>query len=533
MKLDYEKFEFVVPDSFYMLTNLFWPFIILLMISLFYFAYQENVSFVTIVTAFLLIAFPLIQWPTVFGWDQYLHASIAIDVTRKNITTSKYITYGLEYPGSFALINSVGSIIGIEYLHLVIILSTVIKVLTLTLIYILSRNLIKGKLAYIALSLFILGNFRFIDYFQFSPQALASTLFLLLLCLCARTISRNELAVMLLLAFSIVITHIFTSILILATFLGLYVVHWSFRTIKKRQFLSLLMLGLILWVSWQVYAAVNISKEGVIHFLNLTKESLSATKLVSAVLTFGRGTYNEILLRYKQVFLLFIAASALVGSIFGFKEKKVRFFVGVLLGAILFSLALVILSEPPSRIWLDRAILLGLVAPTILATYGFTILFKKKKYFVKILSYLCIILIPLSFFANYQYTYMYAVKEWETAPSKILFAHTGSSLDISSDSISLIFFRYLSSSTDRNYIFTGYTLNRFVTDPAGVYEEKGFLTSSLILRSYRQKVDWLYTQGIEPSSWDKLDDTLLTDPYRNRIYDSNCAQIYSNIRRKD
>jgi len=528
MRLNLEAFRFVVPDSFYMLSNLFWPFIILLLISLLFLAYRErNLSFVPIVAAFLLVAFPLFQHPTIFGWDQYLHTSIAIDVTREGIATSAYTTYGLEYPGSFALINSIKSITGIEYLYSVIILSVVAKILTLALIYILGKDLLKCKLAYIALSLFILGNFRFIDYFQFSPQALAFPLFLLLLCLHLRRGSRNELVAMLLPAFSIIITHIFTSVLMVVTLLGMYVVQRFSRHVKSGQLLSLFVLSLIVWLSWQVYVAVSISKEGLMHFANISKEGLLTTNLVSAVLTFGRGVHNEILLRYKQLFLSFIAIGTVIGSVFGFKEKKAQPFIGVLLGAILFSFALTILSEPPSRIWLDRAILVGFVAPIILTTYGLTVFFRGRKYLLKFLSFTCIMLIPLSFFASYQYTYMSAVKEWEMTPSNMLFAHTGGNLDVSSDSITLILLRYLSSSGSRNYTFTGYTLNRFITDPTRLYEEKDFLNSSFILRSYRQKVDWFYVQGIEPSSWDKLDNMLLSNLYRNRMYDSDYIQIYS------
>jgi len=532
LTLDFKRVKLVPPDSFYMLPDPFWPIVIILLGLLFYFVYRGDVSLVPLIAAYLILIFPYIQWPIIFGWDQYLHTAIANDAAMGNVAKSAYTIYGLSYPGSYILMNTVRYIIGMDYLYVATILSLIVRIASLIMIYILIRILFNDKLTYVAFSLFLLSNYRFADYFQFSPQAHALPMFLLSLCLCLKPISRNGLAVVVLLVFSIVITHIFTSILMLTTFLGLYFVSGFFQSIKRRQLLFLSALGLITWFSWHTHVAVNIIEQGSIHlhnaFTDVTEIYSLITELVSSASTFGRNIYNEILLRYRQGFLLFIVASALIGSIFGFKEHKVRLFIGVLFGTMLFSFALIILSEPPSRIWLDRVVLLGLVTPVILATYCLARLFKKKEHFVKILSYVCILLIPLSFFADFQTVYLYAVKDWEKAPSAILFTYPNRNLDITSDSISLIFLRYLSSILNRDYIFTGYVLNRFLDNPASLYEVKQLLSSSLILRSYRQKVDWFYNQGIETSSWDRLDNVFSTNFNFTKIYDNDYAQIYFN-----
>ncbi|MEM2780201.1 MAG: hypothetical protein QW791_04955 [Candidatus Bathyarchaeia archaeon] len=529
LRLNFELFSFGSPDSLDMLPNTFWLFIIILLVLLSLFTYvKNNFSLIVIVCTFLFTAFSSIQWPTIFGWDQFLHTATADSLTK--LTESKisgYTLYGIEYPGCFALLNFLKSITGLDYIILAIILSLIIKLLTLILIYLISKGLIKGKLAQLTVALFILGNFRFVDYFQFSPQALAFPLFLMLIILLLKPASRNQLATMMVLVFVIIISHPFTSVLMLATFLGIYIVQRFWCNVKTHMAIWLFFLCIVVWLSWQIHVALNISLSELTHLMDILKGDFSVTYLINAVLTFGRGIQNVFLLRYKQIFLAFLAIGTIVGCAVGFKERKARFFIGVLLGALLFCVALTVLSEPPSRIWLDRAILLGLLAPIILTVYAFTAFRRSRKLALKILPYFCIMLIPLSFFANFQYTYMFSIKRSEMSSINFLSTVPGENLDISSDSITLIVARHWDIYNNGNRTFSGYRLGRFETDPEQLYQEEKFLDSDLILRSFRQKVDWYYVQGIDPTVWDRLDyELLLSDPFRHKIYDSNYAQIY-------
>ena len=527
MRLDFGRFNLVAPDSFYMLPALFWPFLIALLISLFVLTYLTNhARFVLAVSAFLIIFFPLLQWPVVFGWDQYLHTYIATSLTESRDVLSQYSVYGQEYPGAYVTISFFRNITGIDSLNLAIFLAVTVKVLTLTFVYIVSKYLVKAKYACFALLLFILGNFRFADYFQFSPQALAFPLFLFLLYLYLRPLSRNQFVMVLLSILSVVILHLFTAILMLTTFLCIYLVQWFFRRTKTK-IQTFLIIGFAVYLVWQTCVATSVSEEGVRHIIDIVREGFSVTNFVSPILTFGRGVYNEMLLGYKQFLLVSISVGALAGSILGFKEKTGKFFVSVLLGAMMFSVALIVLSEPPSRIFLDRAILLGLLAPVILTTYVLARLCERRARLRLIVSLLFIILIIPSFFANYQYVYMFTVKDWEIVPLRFLSTHYREIIGITSDGITLIFLRNVDIQTYANRTFTGgYTLNRFSSDLASVNRER-ILASMFILRSYRQKVDWYYTQGTHPDRWDAFDNNLLLyNSNYSRVYDNNYIQMY-------
>jgi hypothetical protein len=530
MRLDFERYSFAVPDLLYMLSSAFWPFLMILLILLTVFTFvTRNFSLIPIVSAFLFIAFPLIQWPTIFGWDQFLHTTIARSLIDPKGMDSWYTIYGTEYPGSFSLLNSVTIVTGLNYIVSAILLSVIVKVLTLTLVYVISKDILGNKLAQISLALFILANFRLADYFQFSPQALAFPFFFLVISVCLKPMSRSRFAAITLLMFAVTVTHPFTSVLMITTFLGIYIVQ-LFRH-KEQHYISILsfVMGIAIWLSWQLYAATGISEQELTGLWSFLAKDFSVNYLIHAILTFGRGVSNVILLRYKQMLLAFIAIGTLIGLVSGFKERKVRFLTGILLGAILFSVVLTVLSEPPYRIWLDRALLMGLLAPIVLTIYGFQAFSVSRKRIAKTLPYMCIMLIAFSFLANLQYTYMFSVKQWEMDASKFLFASPGPNLDVSSDGITILLVRNLNIDLQANRTLSGYGLSRFATDPSQLHSAKGFLTSRLILRSFRQKVDWYYVQGTAPTDWDVLDrDLLLSNPYRHKIYDNSLAQIYSS-----
>jgi hypothetical protein len=542
LKLNFQAFNYKVPDSFYMLPHIFWISLFVIVASLFFYTCprKNDLSLIIAVSAVVFIIFPLAQWPTVMGWDYYLNTYIAKLINMgANPEVSTYLVYGSEYPGAFILLNSFKDIIGTSYLESAIILSTLLKMLTLMLVYLVSKDLLGHKPACHVLLLFILGNFRFEDYFQYSPQALALPLFLSLLYLYLKLESRERrtyLLAMTLLILSIVISHPFTSVLVITTFIGIHMIHKIFKNAGTHVSILLLLLILTIWSTWQIYVSINISGSMLQHVGDLLRGNLRLNDLISAVLTIGRGIHNEALLLYRQVFQTFIVLGGVVGSILGVKNRKTNFLVGVFIGAIVFAFILVVLSEPPRRIWLDRALLLGALAPTVLTVYGLPrmhVLFPKRlkiKRLKIILPCIYIALIAPSFFASQQYTYMSAIKPWELAAPRFVSMHNGEHLGIASDGITLLLFRYFDIDNASSLSLVrerGYSLSRFSTKTIELYLEKRFLTSDLIVRSYRQTVDWYYIQGVDPESWENLDKTLfLLSPQHNRIYDNDYAQVY-------
>src|SRR5437867_4920038 len=80
MHMDFQQYNFKVPDSLQMLSAKFWIFIALsnALLAAFYVKLRQDFLKAYVVTAaYIFIAFPLAQWPAVMGFDQFLHASTA------------------------------------------------------------------------------------------------------------------------------------------------------------------------------------------------------------------------------------------------------------------------------------------------------------------------------------------------------------------------------------------------------------------------------------------------------------------------
>ncbi len=532
MRLDFAKFSFSVPDSFEMLPLVFWPFSVILILSLLVLTYlTSDFRYVLVVAGFVFIFFPLLQWPSVFGWDQYLHTYIANQFVNPSAVFSGYSEYGVEYPGSFVVLATFRSITGLDFITAAVFLAVFVKVSSLALFLNVSKHFLGIKYACIASVLFVLCNFRFVDYFQFSPQALALPLFLSVISLFIKPMSRILFVALVFLTSSVVVTHIFTSVFLLMTFLSIFVVRrlspQGERSLNVET--RLLITILVVWLSWQIFSANSVVKEGLGQFLNVAGEGLSFNKLLGAVLTFGRGATNTILVRYRQILLVSVLFGAFVTTGLWLRKAGKAILslpIAMLFGTAIFGIVLTILSQPPSRIWLDRVILLGMLAPVILSVYGLSNLCRKQPIARFVIPIALVALILPSFFADYQYVYMSTIKNWELSPLSFVSTRYGKNFTITSDGITLILLRNidLRIRTDRG--FSGYTLNRFTFDPENATGER-ILAPSMTLRSFRQEVDWYYNQEISPATWNHFDNRLLrSDPTRLVVYDSLYEQIY-------
>jgi hypothetical protein len=336
LRLNFQNFQFGVPDSLSMLPVLFLPFSAVMIASLFILMLlTKQTRIALIVCFFFLTIFPILQWPTIFGWDQYLHTYITSSLIRPTASLNLYTMYGPEYPSSFDLIGILNVVSGIDMMILAVFLAVLVKAVTLVFVYLISRFFLKKEFALVAAFVFLLSNFRFVDYFQYSPQALAFALFLMLIYFQIKPRAwgglRSHISLGLVLAFSVIISHIFTSVLMILTFFSIYFVQYLNRPhdsrkekddLQNKVSLGFLIIITLIWISWQSFSAPEVLNQAFSQLGSIFRSGLPLQSLLGRVLTFGRGASNTIILNYRQYSLGSVVLTGLAGLVVMFRRRK-------------------------------------------------------------------------------------------------------------------------------------------------------------------------------------------------------------------
>lgn len=533
-RMDFQNYSFRVPDSVYMLSPEFWIYIFVLMamLSVYSFLFPHNAKKVVPITiAYVFIAFQTVQWPSVMGFDNFAHARDAsLFEAGSKIGEHRYSTF----PVSFYVLLALKNVFGTDLITTATVLSALIKALTFFTIYLISRHIIGGTIAYIPLCLFLLGNFEFNDYLQYSPQALGLLLYTFLVYLLLVKGSNGiEIKGIILVTFIIlVLTHPFSSLLGVTTLIGLYIIRRVFNLkLMKQPSGQLVILAAVIFLGWQVFAA----EDPLLYFSGnasslLNDPAYSFNTILGKVEGQGRSIVDPILQSYRFGFYNALIVGSLLSMLLFRSMLNVKRLIGLSLGLLMLVPALVAASNPPHTVFLDRVVLFGVLPLSLLTGYLFYNL-KDKHKLHSIALVVFITLLPVSLIGAHQYDYLNTVKYWEMNTMSFLSDHNQMSkfTTITLDGISFIIYKYYEVVKDDNIKVN--LLTRTEHDPNTVFEAT-VLPGDLVVLSTRQKVDWYYNQGIHPSTWDNIEDNkfIKNDKY-HRVYDSSYVKIYRLIPR--
>ena len=234
LKMDFQRYSLTVPDSLYMLSSKFWIFLSFMysLLLLFFFkARDQFFNALVITTVYIFIIFPFVQWPNVMGFDQFLHASTAKLVENGLLAdrSTEINDIYLDYPITSIIQSTFKAVTGIDYIFGATVLALFIKAFTVLTLYVMSSRIFNKKISYLVVLLFLISDFRFNQYYQFAPQAVAFSLFIFLLYAYLKSDRNRSFLMILLLSYGlIVLAHPYTSFFALATLSSIFLIEKTF-----------------------------------------------------------------------------------------------------------------------------------------------------------------------------------------------------------------------------------------------------------------------------------------------------------------
>lgn len=534
LKMDFQKYSFTVPDSFYMLSPNFWIFLSFmysLLLVFFFKARDQFFNALVITTAFIFIIFPFVQWPNVMGFDQFLHTSTARLVENGLLAdrSTEINDVYLDYPITSILQSTFKVVTGIDYIFGATVLALFIKAFTVLILYVMSARIFDKKLSYLVVLLFLISDFRFNQYYQFAPQAVAFSLFILLLYAYMKSDRNRSFLMLMLLSYGlIVLAHPYTSFFALATLSSIFIIEKVFPK-KTRPTLSstILIFVIILWVFWQLYPALpSFNARSSYAFTMLTDVS-KLQDIFEEAKTVGRAVYSSILLNYQIALQISLTIASICGIIIA-RNRIPRILIALLVGFMILIIQLIITSRPPQLIALDKLFYFGTLPAAFLALYPITKMSRTRilHTFVPVFAIVILALIPMSFFASNQFTYMDSIKTWEMESASFAATHIPKGFEKKGtmDSVTSKVYAYYSYDVEKTKPPFGlaYYSQRNLDDPNDLN-----INADVVFLTFRQKVDWYYNQGTTPSNWDNLERSSYQDnPTYNKFYDDYYTRIY-------
>jgi len=460
------------------------------------------------------------------GWDYYYHCSTANLLDAGTSIASGGYT---DYPSTFILLNTIRKITALGIIESAVLLSTIVRVATIVTLYAVAKSMLGKEGGYFATCLFILGNFRFSQYTQYSPQTLGLLVLLVASLIIEKEhMDRERVIALVPISLAIITIHPFSSLLLLTVTVAMFLLKLAHTRDAKKTWPSgaALIYILALWSAWQVFAATNTTIVYGEPLSGVFVQKINFLRLIETVSTFATGNYNELLLEFRRYFSAFIGVAGIAGLFLGRNDKKLRLAVGLFLGVILFSFILLFL-QTPRETWLDRILLFGYVPLSVLAAHLYErASFRQVVQPRKCLALLAIIVIGVSFFASNEWTYSRSIHSWETtSANSLLPAIRCSGSVVVSDDITIIIFRFLNGTPN------SLTINRHTNSPTALVmhgpDQSQNIQQVYVVRSFRQMVDWYYAQSIPPYLWSEIDQEMILSSIRmTRFYDSWFVQAY-------
>jgi hypothetical protein len=382
LKLNFSQSSYAAGDLIDMFPLSTWIYLIslpvcLLFISKFCKGLAWTIPFT--LAAILFIIFPLVQYPSIFHWDTFWHASTAKSIADQG-NFSTYTGY-MVYPGTFIFSLIFSDILGLPILETSLVLSPFLVLLIVILLFCIGKLFAetKGELAEISWlvpTIYLAFNFVFYNNYHYSPQLVGTCLYILLVYVCIKKLRLEARAlniVLLLLLSTLAITHVFSGLMSVVTLLCVYIGGTKIGALKLNSkhwiTLTLFMFGALVFLSWHDFVATKPFEES-ISFLSALIKGEKALLGVKEVLLFNprsQWMLTPFLQVYRYgIYMLFGLMSA-VGLLFSWRKVEVKLVfllgVGVLLGGLVTYLT-------PATFGVSRILYYGGVIVSILSLYA-------------------------------------------------------------------------------------------------------------------------------------------------------------------
>ena len=496
---------------------------------------SKNTTFLlplVIVLVFFAL-FTVSQYPALSDKDYFAHGRLAVEIMSSGHFPSASITgnYYVEWPGSFTMDAITSLVLGLPEIESVRVLSFVFQILVVLFFYVFAKQKLGSFLAGLVPAVFLLSNLVYttsqIDHF--CPQLFSLPLFFLILYCCTKNVSLDNSTkmqvVIIVLSFTIFISHPTTSVFLLPALAGICLLNayksWRGEKTFSQMNFRLLFLLFVLFLAWSIYSAWGEFSQ-VISQIVIIENPRAASQLQP--LNYEGILLNSLSYYWKILDLIIvIAASYLFIRFFrgGVKERKnlvvlCGILLGVSLGGLLFSFTGVFT--------LTRTIMFLLIPTSFLA-----VLLAKRYIGQKVLAFALILLVIPSFLSIYSFSTENQVFQhtWEISACQWLAKENINKKLVSSDYDTMMIYSYY----DPNSWPDGIVGDEEITNYTIPVASNPFFEGDFMIRSIRQDLfrTNIYQQGNAQGLeyWSQLDSYANNYPKIDKIFDNNYVKIYA------
>ena len=352
LKVNFSNSNFSGSDLIYMFPTPTWFYLALLPIGVLLIRKLDKRLSVIVPFTFailLLVAFELVQYPSVFFSDTFWHSATAKYIINNGSFSSNAGYY--EYPGTFFISAALSEVLGLPVLLSNLFFAALLNLSIVFLLFVIGRVFggtenVRIEMSWLVPTIYLVFSFRLYNGNHFSPQLLGLCLYIFFVYVCLKTFflrDRGWRILMFILAAALTTIHVFSALFAVATLLCIYVVGRRIRPLKlnSKQFvtLTILMTAIVLFVSWHEFVATEPLTDAW-RFLSLVLRGERTLSGFAEAVIFRpiTGSFVPLLGLYRYgIYGLFAFASASTLLLFWRKtEVKLLFLmgIGILLGGL-------------------------------------------------------------------------------------------------------------------------------------------------------------------------------------------------------
>lgn len=540
LKLNFSAFAFQDLDIINLLPVSGWIYIIILVcLGFLYFIYGDEKSTIAYtISVFLVlnISYFLAQYPTLAYWDYYMHGKTANQILEVGRIPSAGTTY-FSYPGAFLLTSYLALILNIDVLGAEFLLFVVFQVLSLLILCTLFPRKLDLKVK--AFGILLVSFTVLMFYRHFCPANYALMLFLLAIKQIFRNYrskSKKNTVIIMIISFTIILSHPLTSIFLLSAFAVLIIADLMRRPrMHGRNSIRIMFMSVtVFFFAWHIYNAINPLQETLIQFYNsfiLHEEAPALTEHINVPLSRWLAEASQITLLIS-IFKWLTYITLLFWGVICFWKWRQRFAIQLLAyigcAILLAGLIFTVLPIP----WLERIILPSLIVAILTILQGLKESGKKIKFHY--LALITILLIPsfaathppFQIYSFHPYEYSMFVHEWEITSLSFLNAtspknsRTLNSLIIASDFQTIIIYSYFDPLSRQNYVSCGSNFTAISVKNPLIFD------GNYIIRSKRQEITSFSAQNLNMNFWLELDQKMNDLPYISKVYDNKYSYVF-------
>jgi len=380
LRMNFSNSNFSGGDLIYMFTTPTWYYLALLPIGVLLTRKLDKRLSVIIpftFTILLLVAFDLVQYPSIFFWDTFRHSA-----TTKNIISSGsfFGTAGYyEYPGTFFISAVLSEVLGLSVLFSNLFFAAIMNLSIVFLLSVIGRvfegtDNARMEMSWLVPTIYLAFSFRLFNGNHFSPQLLGLCLYVFFVYVCLKTFflrDRGWRVLVLITLVALTTIHLFSALFAVATLLCIYIIGEKIRSLKlnNKRFvtLTILMTAIVVFVSWHEFVSTKPLMEAV-RFISLVLRGEKTLSGFTEAVVFRplTGSFLPLLSLYRYgIYGLFAFASASTLLLFWHKtEVQLLFLMGI---GILFGGVAIYLT--PATFGVGRVLFYAGVVISILSSY--------------------------------------------------------------------------------------------------------------------------------------------------------------------